>query len=331
MAVVGAGVAGLPIAVMLTQNRFKPQVTLIAEEFSPNITSDAAGGIMRLNDRKLTNDPRIDRWFAETYQYFSKLFASPLAAQLNLSLVSSYTIFDESREDPLMKDLVYGFHHVSAKEKKILNIPQDKNAWSYLTFSMPCTPFLAWQMEQFKGNGGIVVKKKLNSLQEIDGDYNIVVNCSGLGSKELVNDQGMYPVRGQVAILRAPWVKHLVTAEVGGKFTYIIPRGENVVVGGTSQVDNWSTNVNPSDRADIITRCSQYIPSLVQAEIINEWAGLRPGRKQVRLGVEDLSNTTTVVHNYGHDGKGLAFSIGCANDSLSLIETCLTEMNFKEK
>ena len=37
-----------------------------------------------------------------------------------------------------------------------------------------------------------------------------------------------------------------------------------------------------------------------------------------------------IVHNYGHAGKGLAFSIGCAKDSLSLIEMCLTEMNFKE-
>ena len=331
VAVIGAGVAGLPIAVMLTEHRYKPQVTLIADKFSPNITSDAAGGIMRLNDRKASaSDPRTDKWFAETYQYFTKLFVSCMAGKLGLSLVSSYTIFDGIKEDPLMKDIVLGFRHVGAAEKKVLNIPQDKNAWSYSTFTMPCTPFLGWQMEQFKNNGGTVVKRKLNSLQEVEGDYNVVVNCTGLGSKELVKDHKMYAVRGQVAVLRAPWVKHLVTAEVGGTFTYIIPRGEDVIVGGTTQVDNWSTDINPSDRTDIVTRCSQYIPSLAQAEVIDEWAGLRPGRKQVRLTAETLSTATMIVHNYDHAGKGLAFSIGCAKDTLSLIELCLTEMNFKE-
>ena len=331
VAVVGAGVASLPLAVMLTEHKYKPRVTLIAEEFSPNITSDAAGGIIRLNDRRASaNDPRTDRWFAETYQYFTKLFGSPMAGKLGLSLVSSYTIFDETRKDPLMKDIVLGFRHVGAAEKKVLNIPQDKNAWSYLTFSMSCTPFLSWQMEQFKNNGGIVIKRKLNNLQEVDGDYSVIVNCTGLGSKELVKDQEMFPVRGQVAVLRAPWVKHIVTAEVGEKYTYIIPRGEDVIVGGTTQVDNWSTDISPSDRRDIITRCSQYIPSLAHAEIIDEWAGLRPGRKQVRLEIEALSSSTMIVHNYGHAGKGLALSIGCAQDSLSLIEICLTEMNFKE-
>jgi len=327
VAVIGAGVIGLPIAVMLTQNKFKPHVTLIAEEFSPNITSDAAGGIMRLSGCR-GDDQRTDKWFAETYQHFSELFVSPLAAKLNLSLVSSYTVFDGNQEDPVMKDLVYGFRHVGAEEKKVLNIPQDKNAWSYSTFSISCTSYLAWQMEQFKANGGIVVKRRLNSLQEVDDNYNIVVNCTGLGSKELVNDQEMYPIRGQVVALKAPWVKYLFTAEIGGKFTYIIPHGENVIAGGTVQVDNWSTDVNPTDRADIITRCSQYIPSLAQAEIIDEWVGLRPGRKKVRLEVEALSSTTTVVHNYGHGGKGLVFSIGCAKDVLSLVEKCLFKMNF---
>lgn len=66
VAVIGIGVTGLPIAVMLTQNRFKPQVTLIAGEFSPKITSDAAGGTMWPSDCR-SNNPRTDKWFAETY------------------------------------------------------------------------------------------------------------------------------------------------------------------------------------------------------------------------------------------------------------------------
>ena len=78
-------------------------------------------------------------------------------------------------------------------------------------------------MEQFKANGGIVIQRKLNSLKEIDGEYDVIVNCTRLSSKELVADQELYPVKGQAMLLKAPWVKHLIISETEGHFTYIIP------------------------------------------------------------------------------------------------------------
>ena len=44
VAVIGAGIMGLPTAALLIGAHYKPEVTLIAEKFSPNITSD--GGIL---------------------------------------------------------------------------------------------------------------------------------------------------------------------------------------------------------------------------------------------------------------------------------------------
>ena len=331
VAVIGAGVAGLPIAVMLTQNRYKPQVTLIAEEFSPNITSDAAGAAIRITDSQTFNDdPRKIKWIVDTYKHVLELFTSPMASQLNISMVTTYAIFKESKEiDPHLKNSVMGFRDVGAEEKRILNISQDKNAWCYSTFVMPCTPYLSWQMSQFKANGGTVVHKKLNKLQELDGTYDVIVNCSGLGSRELVNDEELYPSRGQAVLVNAPWVKHSITVETGDEVTYIYPRGAGVMLGGTTQIGNWSKEISSSDRQNIITRCSQYIPSLAQAEIIDEWVGIRPGRKQVRLEREDISQNTSVVHNYGHTGKGFALSIGCAKDVLSLVEQCFNEKHFQ--
>ena len=330
VAVIGAGVAGLPIAVRLTQNRYKPEVVLIAEEFSPHITSDAAGAAIRITDNQtFDDDPRKIKWIADTYKHVSELFTSPIASQLNISMVSTYAIFEGSKEiDPYLKNCVLGFRDVGADEKKILNIPQDKNAWCYSTFVMPCTPYLSWQMTQFKANGGTVIQKKLNRIQELDGAYDVVVNCTGLGSRELVNDQELYPSRGQAVLVNAPWVKHSITVEIGDQVTYVYPRGTGVMLGGTKQIGNWSKEISLSDRQDIIARCSQYIPSLVQAEIVDEWAGIRPGRKQVRLEREDISQSTSVVHNYGHTGKGFALSIGCAKDVLSLIEECFIEKHF---
>jgi len=220
VAVIGAGVVGLPIAVMLTQNRFKPCVTMIAAEFSPNITSDCAGAMMRLPDRKTSiADPRVDRWFKETYQYFTQLYSSPMAAKLDLSLVTHYSICDELVEDPYQKDLVFGFRKIGTEEKKIMNITEDNYVLCYSTFTLPVSPYLTWQIEQFKANGGTVIQRKLNSLKEIVGEYDVIVNCTGLNSKELVGDQELYPVRGQAMFLDAPWVKHLIISETEGHFT----------------------------------------------------------------------------------------------------------------
>lgn len=52
--------------------------------------------------------------------------------------------------------------------------------------------------------------------------------CPGIGARSLggVEDQDVYPVRGQVVLVKAPWVTFGRTAshEADGLWTYIIPR-----------------------------------------------------------------------------------------------------------
>ena len=42
--------------------------------------------------------------------------------------------------------------------------------------------------------GGVLDRRKVDSLSELTG-YDVVVNCLGLGAKELFNDKEMFPVR----------------------------------------------------------------------------------------------------------------------------------------
>jgi D-amino-acid oxidase len=80
-------------------------------------------------------------------------------------------------------------------------------------------------------------RNRLASKVPVDG----LVICAGLGARTLggVQDLDVYPIRGQTAILRAPWVKSGRTL-TGKHWTYIIPRRSgDVVVGGTKGVDDW--------------------------------------------------------------------------------------------
>ena len=166
-----------------------------------------------------------------------------------------------------------------------LHFPLDKNCWSFSTVVMSCESFLAWQMEQFKSNGGNVVQKRLMSLQEIDGQYDIIVNCTGLGSRELVNDDQIYPVRGQTIIVKAPWVKHgfHYVDTKNNVVTNIMPQANEVHLGGTVDIGNWSEHVDPVVSKGIMERCCKYFPGLSTAPVVREAVGLRPGRKTVRL------------------------------------------------
>ncbi len=43
--------------------------------------------------------------------------------------------------------------------------------------------------------GGSVQQRKINNLSEIAQEFDLVVNCAGLGSKELFKDDKLTPVR----------------------------------------------------------------------------------------------------------------------------------------
>ena len=330
IAVIGAGISGLSTANLLSQSPYKPIVTLLADKFSPNTTTDLAAAIIWPVEGNIgSSDTRKQEWAKVTFRYLYDLFSSPLSAGLNISLIPVYRMFDANREDPWWKDCVLGFRHVEASEIALLHYPMTSTCWSFNTLIMQCGPFLSWQMEQFRANGGNVMEKRLRSLEEIDGQYDIVVNCTGLGSRELVNDDQMYPVRGQTIIVKAPWVKHAFSYTKDDTHVDILPRANDVLLGSTEDIGDWSEHVDPVISKEIMERCCKYVPGLSTAPVVREAVGLRPGRKTVRLEVDDtITKHSTVIHNYGHGGQGVTFFRGCSLDAVKLVEECLMRRGF---
>lgn len=118
---------------------------------------------------------------------------------------------------------------------------------------------MAHLFKQFLANGGKLIERKVESVSEFAGDFDVVVNCAGLGARNLLGDQTMYPIRGQVLRVNAPWIKHFYFAEDD---TYIIPNSQLVVVGGTRQKRNWSLEISREDREGFLQRCSAMVPSI---------------------------------------------------------------------
>lgn len=175
-------------------------------------------------------------------------------------------------------------------------------------------------------------KRKVRSLQELSHSNDIIVNCSGLGSKSLVADDEMYPVRGQVLKIDAPWLKNFIRD--GDGRTYIYPGIHSITVGGTRQEGDWRLQADEGDREAILARCFRLEPSLCKAKVLSEWVGLRPGRKSPRVErelVQLQGRKLPVIHNYGHGGSGVGLAWGTSLEALGLVKQCLHDMSLQAK
>ncbi|PFX20957.1 D-aspartate oxidase-like isoform X1 [Stylophora pistillata] len=340
VAVVGAGVIGLSSAVSILERDPTIKVTLIADKFSPYTTSDGAAGLIMPFVMGCTPVHLQRKWFDETMKKLQELMKRKDAGQslgiYKLSLV--YLSDDENEEEPHWKDLVDGYHVLTQKE--LQKFPQSsKFGFSCRIMFLNGRHYDPWLLERFKHLGGYIIKKTLDSLEELAGVYDVVVNCSGMRAKELVNDFSMDPVRGQVLRVFAPWIKeayaldtkHLQKQE---RYCYILPQANGeVVLGGTGYHQTSDTKISADDTRHILEVTRELVPSLARAPVLEAWVGLRPGRSSVRLEREvmkfnkNLGNEKTlkVVHNYGHGGGGLTVHWGCAKDCMDLVFQFLAE------
>lgn len=67
-----------------------------------------------------------------------------------------------------------------------------------MAFTIEPTKYLPMCQKEFLKNGGKIVIKKINSIEELR-DFDVVVNCSGLSSSTLIGDEKVKPIRGQIA------------------------------------------------------------------------------------------------------------------------------------
>jgi D-amino-acid oxidase len=141
-----------------------------------------------------------------------------------------------------------------------------------------------------------------------------VVNCTGLGARELVGDQTLTPVRGQVLVVRQfGLTEWLLDQSDPRQLVYIVPRTDTVLLGGTAEDGEEDLAVRPETAAAILSRCTELLPELRSARVLAHRVGLRPARPAVRLETEHLE-AGPVVHCYGHGGAGVTLAYGCAED-----------------
>lgn len=302
--VVGAGVSGLSSAIRLLENDWR--VTIWSSKFSPNTTSDIAAALWY----PFLSAPleKTTIWGSETYEVLKVISRFP---HTGVSMTQTYEYFREEQPDPSWKQYVDGFKRLNE------NLPEDYvECFSFLTSVIEMPIYLKWLMNRYKELDGNLMTKKIKDFSDIPDSFDLVVNCTGLESKTLLDDNEVYPVRGQIIRVKTD-IKEMHLDQQISTLAYIVPRSNDLILGGVAQSNDWSLDTRIEDREHILEKCSKLIPELKNAEIIEDMVGLRPGRSEVRLEKEILLGRP-LIHNYGHGGSGVTLSWGCADDVVEL-------------
>ncbi|WP_372369716.1 FAD-dependent oxidoreductase [Candidatus Uabimicrobium sp. HlEnr_7] len=301
IAIIGGGVSGFTCAICLQKAGFSP--TIYSNKWSPETTSDVAAAVWY----PFTVEPldKVTVWGEKSYNTFYSI--SVESPESGVHIVPGYDLFGEKMPKQWWQHFVKNFRKLDAHE-----IPEGyADGFSFSTPIIDMRYYMPWLEKRFLACGGKKITQKIHDIANVEAD--IIVNCTGLGSRELVNDEEVYPLKGQIVKVDAPEVKEFRQDFKNGPnhLAYIIPRKDNCVLGGTTDANISDLSIDLDAAQAIKKRCAALIPSLNEAKILEHKTGLRPARKAVRLEI-DHSFSVPVVHNYGHGGAGVTISWGCA-------------------
>lgn len=301
--VVGAGVIGLTSAVRLAEAGFK--VRILARERTPSTTSDVAAAVWY--PFRCGPEGRTLGWSRRAYRVFRDLARDP---DTGIVMVEGIDIVDRGTPEPWWAGAVEGVRAAASDE-----LPAGHAAGHVFTSPVACMPaFMAWLEGGLKDLGVPIETRTVTGLDALLLEASLVVNCTGLGARELVRDDDLHPIRGQVVRVEPGRATRFVQAGGdGAPLTYVIPRPDCTVLGGTEEPGRWEREVDPATSEAILARCRAVVPALEGAAVLSEAVGLRPGRSEVRLETVRRPGGV-IVHNYGHGGGGVTLSWGCAEE-----------------
>jgi D-amino-acid oxidase len=291
--VVGAGVVGLTTAVRLREAGVDADV--VARE-DPLDTTSAVAAALWYPYRALPVE-RVTAWSAATYDALAALAD---VAGSGVRMRAGTELLAPDAPDPWWRDAVPG-------------LARTPEGLRFVAPAVDMSIHLPWLVGRLRALGGAIERRAVAALDELEADA--VVNCAGLGARELAGDGSLTAVRGQVVRVTAPDVDEwLLDQSDPQRLVYVVPRERDVVLGGTAQEGAEDLEPDPATSAAIRARCAALVPALRDAPVVGVAVGLRPVRPTVRLEAEGR-----VVHCYGHGGAGVTLAWGCAGEVAALL------------
>ncbi|MDX3232434.1 FAD-dependent oxidoreductase [Streptomyces sp. ME19-01-6] len=311
--VVGAGVIGLTSAIVLAERGRR--VAVWSRDPAGATTSAVAGGLWW--PYRVQPSEKVGAWSLRTLGVLAELAARPEETGVRM--------VDGTQAGIGLGDLgpwateVPGLRPARREE-----LPE---GWTHgLRARIPVVDMsthLGYLRRRLEAAGGSVEQRAVADLAEAAREAPLVVNCTGLGARDLVPDAEVRPVQGQLVIVENPGIDEwFVAADPGSADTlYVLPQPYGVILGGTAREDVWDLTPDPATAEAIVARCARVHSRLAGARVIGHRVGLRPARSRVRLEADTAAGGVglpRLLHNYGHGGAGVTVAWGCAEEAAGL-------------
>jgi D-amino-acid oxidase len=309
--ILGCGVIGLTTAVRLAEDGYP--VTIRTWKVPPDTTSDKAAAFW--SPYRIHEDAQTFLWIGDTYRILQEISAVP-GSGVSMTRLRKYLKDAEDQSDRWWLEAVPEGAYSSVPEKEL---PSGyAHGWSADVPLMETPRYLPYLMDRLRRAGGKIIKsEKITDIRRCLSPDTLVVNCTGLGSRDLVGDNSVVPVRGQIVVTEA--------SDLDGIFVdadspiYLVPRADGCIIGGTYEWNTWEEAPDPETIQTILERAPLLIPGLETGPVLRTYAGLRPYRPSVR--VERDPDIPGLLHHYGHGGAGFTLSWGSAGTLAALLES----------
>jgi D-amino-acid oxidase len=270
-AVLGCGSPGLTAARQLQRRGF--QVTIYTMTVPPDTTSNMSmagftplAGLVESSKRTPAWDAQF-RQAAEISYRQLQLLVNPT---YGVYWIDSYNATDDPNPnannpdaDLLPEPLVTG------RDREVFGPGEHPFPTKYAVRSsaLAIEPsiYLEALMRDFAIFGGKIVIRKFDTPRDLMSlSEPVIVNCTGLGSKALFNDEELVPIRGQLTVMvPQPEVHYRASGPTpSGVNASMNPRSDGLVIGNMMDRGNWSLEPNLEVRQRNVDAAVQFFAQM---------------------------------------------------------------------
>lgn len=264
VAVLGAGIVGLSNARIAQERGAK--VTVYARELPPHTTSNMSGGQWWPNAPEGT-DPAYHALFREAAtRAFSRFRQMAHTSRYGVWWQDNWLFRappgPETRGlNPAtrwLRDLVTDYTPLIEPGRHPFG---DRYMTYYRSLQVEPGRHLDALMRDIREAGGQIVQRGFANLDEVAAlPQPIIFNCTGVGAGALMGDINVFPIRGQLVVLRP---QPRVNYNMDGFGAYIFSRPDGLLLGGTFQANDWRLEPDPQNTQSILRAAARGFPMIV--------------------------------------------------------------------
>jgi len=258
-AVIGCGVIGLTTARLL-QNR-GGKVTIYARDLPPHTTSNVAGG--QWGPAYVADSERrteaFKKQFRRALEGARRAFQDYLGDEYGVRYLENYYFSLGSPETERFR---------TAPDFRVYS-PADSPFPGYHTVRMQTmmiepAVYLRQLIRDFLAQHGSLVVRSFSDRESLlELSEPILVNCTGLGSRELFGDRELLPIKGQLHVLiPQPEIDYAYL----GEGLYMFPRRDGILLGGTSEFGDGSLTVDAAAQERILSGHARLMQTIREAK-----------------------------------------------------------------